>query len=145
MDSGIKTEYDSVVLTKSLFELNHFTTFSLRECQRVVTCYIYVNIRCIVPLLDYEKLLVPGLHSGWLSAHVYCEYDNVTSGINCLLFFYLSQFLRGGGFMHAECNNIICMQMISKIYSVTEHNGRMQSRRSRRVRFVWWIHLITEF
>lgn len=87
---------------------------------------------CIVPLLDYEKLLLPGLHSGWLSAHVYCEYDNVTSGIDCLFFF---TDLRGGGFMHAKCKNIICMQMILKIYSVTDkisaenHNGRMQSRR----------------
>jgi len=114
MDSGIKTEYDSVVLIKSLFEFNHFTTFSLRECHRVVMCFIYVNI-CIAPLLDYEKLLIPGLHSGWLSAHVYCEYDNVTSGINFLLFFFFVTDLRGGGFMHAECNNIICMQMILKI------------------------------
>lgn len=52
---------------------------------------------CIVPLLDYEKLLLPGLHSGWLSAHVYCEYDNVTSGIDCLFFF---TDLRGRG-VHA--------------------------------------------
>lgn len=72
-------------------------------------CYIYVNIRCIVPLLDYEKLLVPGLHSGWLSAHVYCEYDNVTSGINCLLFFSLSQIWgEGGSCMQNAITSFVC-------------------------------------
>lgn len=46
----------------------------------------------------------------------------ITSPLELNVCFFFVSDLRGGGFMHAKCKNIICMQMILKIYSVTEKN-----------------------